>query len=106
MKPVLGDLNLWVHEVIRSYSMSRNKQGQLIAELKSFKTEAFNPQGERVEVESTGLWATWDRRRVYLNYAGDGAQEADCLMELPRDPAVLKAMAKGLSALAKKLAEE
>lgn len=86
--------------------MSRKKQGQLIAALKSFKTEAFNLQGERVEVEPTGIWATWDWRKVYLNYTGDGAQEAECLMELPNDPVVLKAIAKGLSALAKKLAEE
>lgn len=86
--------------------MSRKKQGQAIAALKNFKTVAFNLQGERVEVEPEGLWATWDWRKVYLHYTGDGAQEADCLMELPKDPVVLKAIAKGLRALAKKLDEE
>ncbi len=82
------------------------QQGHFIGPIEDFTAQSFSAQGERVEVKPTGLYATWDWNKVYLHYTGDDAQAAHILMELPKDPVVLKAIAKGLSALAKKLAEE
>ncbi len=84
----------------------KSHQGHFIAPIADFTAQTFSVQGERVEVKPTGLYATWDWNKVYLHYTGDEAQAAHILMELPKDPDVLKAIAKGLRALAKNLAEE
>lgn len=68
-----------------------------------FEASAFAPKGKRITVKPTGLHATWDWQRIYINYAGEDAAEALCLMELPNDSDVIRQIAEGFKELADKL---
>jgi hypothetical protein len=86
--------------------MASRKNGHFVGAIEDFKTKTFTGGGERVLVEPTGLYATWDWKKVFLHYTGDKAQAAGVLLELPNDPDTLRAIGMGFLSLATKLEAE
>lgn len=82
---------------------AKTQKGQFMPLPAGFTAVTFDSGGERINVEPSGLYATWGWNKVYINYAGDRAQAAPCLLELPNDSEVIRRIAEGFMALADKL---
>ncbi len=85
---------------------AKTQKGKFIKLPEDFTASVRNQKGRSIEIEASGVYVTWDYGTVWLNYAGEDAQESYTTFELPSDGDFLRAMATQLTELADELYPE
>jgi len=85
--------------------MKKTRNSYFVKLPEGFQVEVLGKE-ELFEMEPSGIYMTWDYRRVWMHYAGEQAGESSVNFQIPSDPKYLRFLSKELVKLAKKIEDE
>lgn len=68
-----------------------------------FSVEVFSYNKEKILIEPSGIHMTYDRSNVYIQYAGEDADNSYARIEVPTDPKFLRKLSRQINKMAKEM---
>lgn len=68
-----------------------------------FSVKVFNYEKEKILIEPSGIHMTYDRMKVYIQYAGADADNYYAMIEVPSEPEFLRKFSCQINGMAKNI---